>query len=129
MGGASHFYRCYRCADDRYVAVGSIEPGFYAVLAAGLACAGAALEVGQAPEDWSVGADQLADIFAQRDRTFWCDLLEGTDACFAPGLSLGEAPDHPRPCGYVLKSIDLPLLPASDWPSVRVGTRAFCGPS
>jgi alpha-methylacyl-CoA racemase len=82
------FYDSYECADGKFVAVGAIEPRFFAVLAEKLGLA--SLQHDPALRD------ELAAIFRSRPRQHWCDLLEGTDACFAPILSLAEAPAHPH---------------------------------
>ena len=90
LGGAMPFYRTYECADGRYVAVGPLEPHFYARLRGAL---------GLAPETTApleTQAEALEATFRTRTRDEWTALLEGTDACFAPVLSLGEAPDHPH---------------------------------
>ena len=82
------FYDVYRCADGKYVAVGALEPHFFAVLKekAGLA----------ARQQDPALRDELTALFLTRNRDHWCRLLEGSDACFAPVLSLAEAPDHPH---------------------------------
>ncbi|MGY6551133.1 MAG: CaiB/BaiF CoA transferase family protein [Erythrobacter sp.] len=96
LGGAAHFYRCFECADGREVALGSIEPQFYAEM---LRLAGAPedLAAGQMnPANWDDYADQLAALFATKTQAEWCELLEGTDACFAPVLDIEEARSHPH---------------------------------
>ncbi|MBI1402056.1 MAG: CoA transferase [Porphyrobacter sp.] len=96
LGGAAHFYRCFKCADGKEVSVGAIEPQFYAEL---LAKAGApeALAQGQMnPANWDDYAERLAALFATKTQAEWCELLEGSDACFAPVLELDEARGHPH---------------------------------
>lgn len=96
LSGGAHFYRCFTCADGKEIALGSIEPQFYAEM---LARTGApeALAAGQMnPANWDDYADQLAALFATKTQSEWCDLLEGTDACFAPVLGIEEARDHPH---------------------------------
>jgi len=96
LGGAAHFYRCFRCADGKEISLGSIEPQFYAEL---LKRAGAPEELAQGqmnPANWDAYAEQLAALFLTKTQAEWCDLLEGTDACFAPVLGLEEARDHPH---------------------------------
>jgi alpha-methylacyl-CoA racemase len=82
------FYDVYECADGRHVAVGALEPHFFALLRdkLGLLC-------GQ--HDPALG-EELRARFASAPREHWCRLLEGSDACFAPVLSLAEAPGHPH---------------------------------
>lgn len=95
LGGAAHFYRCFECADGREVSVGAIEPQFYAEL---VAKAGAEdLAQGQMdPANWDDYTDKLAALFKTRPQAEWVELLEGSDACFAPVLELDEARDHPH---------------------------------
>ena len=96
LGGAAPFYRCYTCADGRDIAIGPLEPHFYKIL---LERVGAPAEMLDAQGDntqWPEQATSLAAIFATNTRTEWCELLEGSDACFAPVLSLDEATRHPH---------------------------------
>jgi alpha-methylacyl-CoA racemase len=96
LGGAAHFYRCYRCADDREIAVGPLEPQFYEEL---LRKIGAPAELAVDQNDhrlWEQRSEQLAGIFATKTRDEWCALLEGSDACFAPVLTLEESAEHPH---------------------------------
>ncbi|MDQ6942372.1 MAG: CoA transferase, partial [Candidatus Eremiobacteraeota bacterium] len=90
LGGAAPNYRCYECADGRYVAVAALEPKFFAILRERLG-----LDA-QPDADWGRDSRALAAIFAQKTRDEWTALLEGTDACVAPVLTLGEAPAHPH---------------------------------
>ncbi|QUL37681.1 CaiB/BaiF CoA-transferase family protein [Erythrobacter sp. JK5] len=94
LGGAAHFYRCFTCADGKEVSVGAIEPQFYAEL---LAKAGAPAELAEGqmnPANWDDYADTLAALFKTKTQAEWTELLEGSDACFAPVLTLDEARDH-----------------------------------
>ncbi|MEM9310800.1 MAG: CaiB/BaiF CoA-transferase family protein [Pseudomonadota bacterium] len=95
LGGAAPFYRCFECADGREVSVGAIEPQFYAEL---LAKAGAGeLAQGQMdPANWDDYTAKLAALFKTKPQAEWVELLEGSDACFAPVLDLEEARDHPH---------------------------------
>lgn len=96
LGGAAHFYRCFECADGKEISLGAIEPQFYAEL---LARAQAPAELQQAqmnPANWDDYAEQLSALFKTKSQSQWVDLLEGTDACFAPVLELEEARDHPH---------------------------------
>jgi len=110
-GGAAH-YGCYACKDGRYVAVGAVEPEFYAILLEklGLSDHPELADLERAPENWPRHREILAARFAQRTRDEWEALLSGADACFAPVLSMSEAADHPhmkargtldRSAGYV----------------------------
>jgi alpha-methylacyl-CoA racemase len=93
----AHFYEVYETSDGRYISIGCIEPQFYAGLRAKLGLA-ADPEFDQQmnPQRWPQLKQRLAQIFATRTRAQWCDLLEDSDVCFAPVLSLSEAPGHPH---------------------------------
>ena len=96
LGGAAHFYRCFACADGKEVSVGAIEPQFYAEL---LAKSGAAQELSEGqmnPANWDDYTQKLAALFKTRTRDEWTAILEGSDACFAPLLTLEEAREHPH---------------------------------
>ena len=95
LGGAAHFYRCFECSDGREVSVGAIEPQFYAEL---IAKAGAEeLAEGQMnPANWDDYTEKMATLFKTKTQAEWTEILEGTDACFAPVLELEEARDHPH---------------------------------
>jgi alpha-methylacyl-CoA racemase len=90
------FYDVYETADHRFVSVGSIEPQFYAEL---LRLSG--LEDEELPgqmdrSQWPALKERVAEVFRTKTRDEWCALMEGTDVCFAPVLSMGEAPAHPH---------------------------------
>ena len=95
LDGGAPFYRCYGCKDGRFVAVGALEPQFYAALIAGL---------GLAPEtapqfdfaSWPALQDRFEAIFATRERDEWEAHFEGTDACVTPVLTTAEAARHPH---------------------------------
>jgi alpha-methylacyl-CoA racemase len=93
LDGSAHYYRCYVCADGRHIAIGAIEPRFYQVLL-DLAGIPHISRVPQSPLDWESGTAVLAEVFKRKTREEWCNILEGTDACFAPVLELDEAPLH-----------------------------------
>jgi len=95
LDGAAHFYDTYECADGRYISLGSIEPQFYALLMqlAGLPEADFANQHDAAR--WPELTEKLAAIIKQKTQAEWCELMEGTDVCFAPVLSFTEAPSHP----------------------------------
>lgn len=97
LDGAAHFYDTYECADGKWISIGSIEPQFYALLRqqAGVA---------NDPEfdrqhdrtAWGPLKEKLTAIFKTRTRDEWCAMMEMTDVCFAPVLSMREAPEHPH---------------------------------
>ena len=93
----AHFYETYLTSDDKYVSVGAIEPQFYAMLLEKLCLAeDSEFSAQMQPERWPSLKRRLALLFATRTRDEWCELLEGTDACFAPVLSMAEATEHPH---------------------------------
>ena len=95
IDGGAPFYRCYACADGRHVAVGALEPPYFAALCEGL---------GLAPDrfqqydraSWGDMADAFSEAFATRTRDDWTAVFEGREACVTPVLSLAEAPMHPH---------------------------------
>jgi alpha-methylacyl-CoA racemase len=96
LDGAAPFYTVYETADGRHLAVGALEPQFYAELLRRLG-----LDAGDLPdqldrEGWPLLRERLAALFRTRTREEWCELLAGTDACVAPVLGFGEAPAHPH---------------------------------
>lgn len=89
------FYDTYETLDGKFVAIGAIEPQFYRDLCQRLGVdvdCGAQLDESQ----WPALRVKLAGIFKSRSRADWCERLENSDSCFAPVLSLGEAPKHPH---------------------------------
>jgi alpha-methylacyl-CoA racemase len=82
------YYDVYRCADGEWVAVGALEPQFFAELKEKLGLSSAQHDPGL--------RNELEAVFTTRPRSHWCRLLEGSDACFAPVLSLAHAPSHPH---------------------------------
>ena len=92
----AHFYDVYETSDGGYISLGSIEPQFYAELREKLGLDGAEWDDQMNRVAWPELKDELAAIVATRTRDEWCELLEGTDVCFAPVLSMAEAPDHPH---------------------------------
>src|SRR5215470_2827109 len=95
LDGTLPFYTTYTTADGRYVAVGALEPQFYAELLAGLGLADAGLPAQYDKAAWPALRDRFAAVFATRNRDEWVATFAGTDACVAPVLSLAEAPQHP----------------------------------
>lgn len=95
LDGAAPFYDTYRCADGGFVAVGALEPQFFAELCDRLELDPADLPQGDRAS-WPEHKRRLAALFATRSRDEWAALFEGSDACVAPVLSLTEAPAHPH---------------------------------
>ena len=97
LDGGAFFYDTYPCADGRFVAVGAIEPQFYALLRERCGIANDPAFDAQMDRDaWPLLKLRLAEVFRTRTRDEWCKLLEGSDACFAPVLDWDDAPQHPH---------------------------------
>ncbi len=94
--GAAPFYRAYRTSDKQYVIVCAIERRFFKALIELLAIDDIDLAEQHDQSKWSTQIERLEAVFMSKTRDEWCELLEGTDACFAPVLSLAEAPKHPH---------------------------------
>ena len=90
--GGSHFYNSYRCADGEWIAVGAIEPKFYAQLVQAIGLDAPPPHMDE--RAWPQAKMTLAEVFLKKTREEWCAALESTDACFAPVLNMDEAPRH-----------------------------------
>lgn len=110
----AHFYETYLTADGKYVSVGAIEPQFYALLLKKLGLEDDGEFAAQMQsEKWPALKRRLTLLFATRTRDEWCEILEGTDACFAPVLGMAEAPTHPHNVArHVFVDIDGVTQPA-----------------
>jgi alpha-methylacyl-CoA racemase len=99
LDGGAYFYEVYETADGRYVSIGPLDAASYAVM---VELTGLAEDGGGPlpdPDDrsaWPAMKARLAALMRTKTRQVWCDLLEGTDACFAPVLGPGEAAQHPH---------------------------------
>ena len=97
LDGGSHFYAVYKTKDGRHISVASAEPKFYAEL---LRLTGLSddkdLAAQQDKTKWPAFRERLACVFATKTRDEWCALMEGSDVCFAPVLTMQEAIDHPH---------------------------------
>ena len=96
LDGGAHFYDTYRTKDDEHICIGSIEPQFYALLIekAGLDAEKFAPQMDES--QWPELKAELTNVFLTKTRAQWCELMEGTDVCFAPVLNLEEAAEHPH---------------------------------
>jgi alpha-methylacyl-CoA racemase len=94
-GGAPN-YRCYTCADGRFVAVGALEQKFWRVLVETLGLNGDEIGSPYDRNDWPALTTLLADTFAAKTRDEWAEIFAPRDACVAPVLTLAEAPAHPH---------------------------------
>lgn len=97
LDGGAHFYDTYETRDGKHVSIGSIEPQFYALLLekTGLS-QDPEFSVQMDARKWPHLKDRLTALFLTRTRDQWCAIMDGTDICFAPVLSLREAPQHPH---------------------------------
>ncbi len=92
----AHFYDTYETADHKFIAIGSIEPQFYELL----------LKLAEIDDpdfqnqldfaQWPQLKEKLSIVFKTKTREAWCEIMEGSDVCFAPVLSMSEAPEHPH---------------------------------
>jgi alpha-methylacyl-CoA racemase len=96
LDGGAHFYGAFRCADGAWIALGSIEPQFYALLVEKAGLSDPQFQRQMSRADWPELRGKLAAVIAARTRAEWCEIMEGSDVCFAPVLSLEEAPAHPH---------------------------------
>ena len=96
LDGGAHYYGSYECSDGKYISIGSIEPQFYSLLLQKCGITDEAFLAQQDQSQWPELRKKLTDLFKTKPQTAWCDLMEGTDVCFAPVLNLKEAPAHPH---------------------------------
>ena len=104
LGGAAPYYDTYQTSDGKYVAIGSLEPQFFAVLLEKLGLDPArfassgfpALDHATIEQRWPELRAAIAAAFRSRTRAEWCQIMEGSEACFAPVLTVEEAPLHPH---------------------------------
>ena len=92
----AHFYDTYETADNKFIAIGAIEPQFYELL----------LKLGEIEDpdfqnqldfaQWPQLKEKISQVFKTKTREAWCEIMEGSDVCFSPVLSLSEAPGHPH---------------------------------
>lgn len=96
LDGAAPYYRTYQCSDGLFVAVGAIEPPFYAQLLKGLQLEESTLPNRDDPSSWQTLSEIFAARFAAYDRAYWTEVFNGSDACVTPVLSFEEASGHPH---------------------------------
>jgi len=94
LDGAAHFYDTYETSDGKYISIGSIEPQFYQLLIEKAALDPKVFSPQMNPQQWGELTSVLTEVFKAKTRDEWCDIMEGTDVCFSPVLSLREAPEH-----------------------------------
>lgn len=96
LDGGAHYYGSYTCSDGKHISIGSIEPQFYALLLELCGIDDPEFLKQNEKESWASLRQKLEELFATKPQAQWCELLEGTDVCFAPVLNLAEAPQHPH---------------------------------
>ncbi|MCX2974482.1 CoA transferase [Halieaceae bacterium IMCC8485] len=95
LDGAAHFYDSYECADGEYISIGSIEPQFYALLKQHAGLSEEDFGDQNNAEKWPEMKAKITEVFKQKTQAQWCEIMEGTDVCFAPVLNFIDAPSHP----------------------------------
>lgn len=106
LDSGAPWYDVYETSDGKYVSIGSIERRFYAELLTRLGLAGEKLPAQLDRSGWPVLRQRFTEVFKTKTRTEWEQVFEGSDACFAPVLTLEEAPSHPHNAvrtGFVLR--------------------------
>jgi alpha-methylacyl-CoA racemase len=96
IDGGAPWYGVYETADGKYISIGAIEGRFYATLVKCLGLDAATLPSQHERARWPELRAHLRDVFKQKTRDEWCESLEAHDVCFAPVMSLAEAPTHPH---------------------------------
>jgi alpha-methylacyl-CoA racemase len=96
LDSGAYFYEVYECSDGQYISIASIEAKFHAELLQRLELDPAAIPTQWDRSKWPDVKERLTALFKTRTRDGWCHVLEGTDVCFAPVLSMDEAHDHPH---------------------------------
>jgi alpha-methylacyl-CoA racemase len=97
IDGASPWYNSYECSDGNYVTVGALESQFYKLLVEQCGFEDDPEFAGQfSKSDWPGAKEKMIALFKTKTRSEWCDLMEGSDVCFAPVLNFNEAADHPH---------------------------------
>jgi alpha-methylacyl-CoA racemase len=96
LDGGAHFYGVYECACGHFISIGSIEPQFYALLREHADLTEADFDAQWDRKAWPALKEKLTKVFKSKTREDWCKIMEGTDICFAPILTMAEAPKHPH---------------------------------
>ena len=96
LDSGAPFYDTYECADGGYIAVGALEPQFYAELLSACGLEDAGLPKQMDRSGWPALRERFTELFRSKPRDEWCALLEERDACFAPVLTMSEAAEHPH---------------------------------
>ncbi len=96
LDGGAFYYGSYECSDGKYISIGSLEPQFYALLLEKTGIEDPDFQDQLDQASWPRKREKLIEIFKSKTQQQWCEIMEGTDVCFAPVLNLAEAPDHPH---------------------------------
>ena len=96
LDGGAHFYGVYECSCGNFISIGSIEPQFYALLRQHAGLDRCRFRRADGPQGLAGAEGQADQVFKSKSRADWCKIMEGTDICFAPILTMAEAPKHPH---------------------------------
>jgi alpha-methylacyl-CoA racemase len=96
LDGGAHFYDTYKCADGRWISIASIEPQFYALLLEKTGISDPDFNGQMNRDQWPSLKEKLAALILAKSRDEWCAIMDATDVCFAPVLTMDEAPSHPH---------------------------------
>lgn len=96
LDSGAHFYDTYKTKDDKFISIGSIEPQFYALLVEKAELDSKEFGNQLNKSQWPALKEKLVTVFKTKTQQEWCDIMEGTDVCFAPVLNLLEAQEHPH---------------------------------
>jgi len=96
LDSGAHFYEVYETSDQKYISIGPIEPAFYNLLIEKTGLDANEFAAQYDPSKWSALKEKLSEFFKSKTQNDWCELLEGTDVCFAPVLNFIEAQKHPH---------------------------------
>jgi alpha-methylacyl-CoA racemase len=94
LDGGAHFYDTYQCSDGKWISIGSIEPQFYALLLEKTGITDPEFTNQMSRDHWDSLRTKLAAVIAAKSQAEWCEIMDATDVCFAPVLSLDDAPKH-----------------------------------
>lgn len=98
LDGGSHYYDTYECADGKWISIGSIEPQFYALLLekVGMESQEVDFMAQFDRKQWPDLKVQILELFKTKTQAQWCEIMEGTDVCFAPVIGMEEAAEYPH---------------------------------
>lgn len=96
LDGGAHFYDSYETKDGKYICVGSLEPQFYALLVEKAGLDPDQFRYPSHESHWPLLKAEMTRVFQSKTQAEWCNIMEGTDVCFAPVLSVFDAPGHPH---------------------------------